>query len=190
MDDEITIVSGLPRSGTSLMMQMLQAGGMLVATDGVRAADEDNPRGYFELEAVKRLRYAPGDLLGDLRGKVVKMISALLYDLPRGQRFRVIVMQRRLPEVLVSQRVMLERRSAPVDAPDERILAALERELSRLHAWLASRPDVPALWVDYNELVSAPRPIAEEVKNFLGRDIDSTAMAAVVDPALYRRRTV
>ena len=101
MDDVITIVSGLPRSGTSLMMQMLEAGGMPVLTDGIRDADEDNPRGYYELEAVKRTKDDPAWLHG-APGKVVKMIYLLLYDLPTTYNYRIIFMRRPLSEVVAS----------------------------------------------------------------------------------------
>ncbi|HNY87520.1 MAG TPA: hypothetical protein PKN23_13545, partial [Candidatus Hydrogenedentes bacterium] len=109
---EIVVVSGLPRSGTSMMMRMLAAGGMPLFTDGVRAADSDNPLGYFEHEAVKRLRedasWVPG-----AAGKAVKVVSALLPALPEGFQYRVILMRRPLEEVLASQRRMFGRRGAP-----------------------------------------------------------------------------
>ena len=108
MDSEIVIVSGLPRSGTSLMMQMLSSGGLEVVTDNVRTADVDNPRGYYELEKVKRVK-ADASWLPDVRGKVFKMVSQLLYDLPPTQCYRVIFMERDLDEILASQERMLER---------------------------------------------------------------------------------
>src|SRR3984957_677590 len=98
----ITIVSGLPRSGTSLMMQMLEAGGMAVLSDGERKADTDNPKGYLEWERVKQLPKDPG-LIAQAEGKVVKVISQLLLSLPGGHEYRVVFMQRALPEVLKSE---------------------------------------------------------------------------------------
>src|SRR5215510_8114285 len=108
MDSDIIVVSGLPRSGTSLMMQMLDSGGVEVVTDNIRAADTDNPRGYHEFEKVKRIKHDASWLPGT-RGKVFKMISQLLYDLPPGENYRIIFMDRDLDEVLRSQEKMLER---------------------------------------------------------------------------------
>ena len=112
MDSEIIIVSGLPRCGTSLMMQMLVQGGFEAVTDHIRAADTDNPRGYYELEKVKKLK-EDASWLPETRGKVVKMVSQLLFDLPAGERYRVIFMQRDLDEMLASQEKMLERLNRP-----------------------------------------------------------------------------
>ena len=126
MDSEIIIVSGLPRSGTSLMMQMLSHGGLEVLTDNVRTADVDNPRGYYELEQAKRVR-ADASWLPDARGKVVKMVSQLLYDLPPTERYRIIFMERDLEEMLASQERMLERlgrAAAPRDAMKRSYIAA------------------------------------------------------------------
>ena len=108
MDQEIIVVSGLPRSGTSLMMQMLAAGGVEVVTDHVRTADTDNPRGYYEFELVKKIKQ-DASWLPEARGKAVKMVSQLLYDLPAGEKYRIIFLERDLDEVLVSQEKMLER---------------------------------------------------------------------------------
>src|SRR5438876_12209503 len=122
MTAEIIIVSGLPRSGTSLMMQMLDSGGVEVVTDHVRAADTDNPRGYHEFEKVKRIKQ-DASWLPLTRGKALKMVSQLLYDLPPGENYRIIFMERDLDEVLRSQEKMLERLNRPA-APREQIQAA------------------------------------------------------------------
>ena len=112
MDSEIIIVSGLPRCGTSLMMQMLVQGGFEAVTDHIRTADTDNPRGYYELEKVKKIK-EDASWLPETRGKVVKMVSQLLFDLPASERYRVIFMQRDLDEMLASQEKMLERLNRP-----------------------------------------------------------------------------
>ena len=104
----ITIVSGLPRSGTSMMMRMLEAGGMPVITDNLRTADDDNPRGYFEFEPAKKTKDDPS-WLNAAEGKAVKMIYKLLYDLPDRLEYRVLIMRRNMQEVLTSQRKMLDR---------------------------------------------------------------------------------
>src|SRR5262245_15575927 len=117
MSAEIIVVSGLPRSGTSLMMQMLDNGGIEVVTDNVRAADTDNPRGYYELEKVKRVKQ-DASWLPQARGKAFKMVSQLLYDLPASERYLVVFMERDFDEMLLSQEKMLQRLGRPA-APRE-----------------------------------------------------------------------
>src|SRR5262249_60413780 len=134
MNEETIIVSGLPRSGTSLMMQMLESGGVEVVTDNIRAADPDNPRGYFEFERVKKTKEDPSWLPG-ARGKAVKMVSQLLYDLPRSARYRILFMERDLDETLLSQEKMLRRLNRQ-GAPRDRLKAAFTLHLYRLHQWL------------------------------------------------------
>jgi hypothetical protein len=186
----ITVVTGLPRSGTSMMMQVLRAGGMEVATDSLRAADESNPRGYFELEAVKRLRSPDSRRwLGELRGKAVKVIFMLLYYLPDCFDYRVILMRRDLGEVLMSQRAMLARAGrAPAEESDARLSAAYRRELERVEAWMESRRGVQWLAVDYGEFMKDARAQVRRVDEFLGGGLDAPRMAAAVDGRLYRCR--
>jgi hypothetical protein len=186
MTDEIIIVSGLPRSGTSLMMQMLHAGGVEVMTDGERAADADNPRGYFEFERVKQTKRDPSWVPG-ARGKAVKMISQLLYDLPAGERYRVLFMERGLDEVLRSQEKMLERLGRPAP-PREKIAGAFTAHLEKLHEWLARQGHMAVHAVSYVRLVEAPREEAGRVAGLLGRGLDVERMSASVDPSLYRNR--
>jgi hypothetical protein len=186
MGPEIIIVSGLPRSGTSLMMQMLDSGGMEVVTDGVRAADTDNPRGYHEFEKVKRIKQ-DDSWLPLARGKALKMVSQLLYDLPPGETYRILFLERDLEEVLRSQEKMLERLGRPV-APREPMRAAFAVHLERLHDWLRRQPNMTALRVSYNELLAQPRPQAERVSRFLGGRADVEGMVRAVDPTLYRNR--
>jgi hypothetical protein len=186
MNSDIIIVSGLPRSGTSLMMQMLDNGGVPVVTDNIRTADTDNPRGYHEFEKVKRLKQ-DASWLPLTRGKAFKMVSQLLYDLPASERYRILFMERDLDEVLRSQEKMLERlgRSA---APREQIKASYLLHLERLHQWLSRQPNMAVLRVSYNELVAQPRPQAERVSHFLGTQVDIEGMLRAVDPTLYRNR--
>jgi hypothetical protein len=186
MHSDIIIVSGLPRSGTSLMMQMLASGGVEVVTDNIRTADTDNPRGYHEFEKVKRLKQ-DASWLPLTRGKAFKMVSQLLYDLPAGENYRILFMERDLDEILRSQEKMLERLGRPA-APREQIKGAYLLHLERLHNWLQQQPHVAVLRVGYNDLVAQPRPQAERVSQFLGRQTDVDGMARAVDPALYRNR--
>ena len=186
MDSEIIIVSGLPRSGTSLMMQMLTQGGLEAVTDHIRTADTDNPRGYYELEKVKKIK-EDASWLPETRGKVFKMVSQLLFDLPASERYRVIFMQRDLDEMLVSQEKMLERLNRPA-APREAVKGAFERHLEKLHAWLDQQEHIRVLRVRYKDLVETPELMASRVNEFLGGQGDVKAMAAAVDPSLYRNR--
>src|SRR5579864_2844630 len=141
----ITIVSGLPRSGTSLMMQMLVAGGMPPLSDGERQADTDNPRGYLEWERIKQLPNDPA-CIAEAEGKVVKVISRLLLAVPAGHEYRVIFMQRPLPEVLASQDAMLRRRGTYKEGANPAIIgAAFEKHLKDVYAWLENKPYVSAL---------------------------------------------
>jgi hypothetical protein len=185
----ITVVSGLPRSGTSLMMQMLVAGGMPVLSDHIRTADADNPEGYFEFEAVKDLPKGDFEWLDDAQGKAVKIISALLEHLPDSRQYRVVFMRRRMGEILASQRKMLERRGEPADTlPDDKMASLYARHVTQVEAMLAKRPYMAVLNVDYNALVLDPLPAARNVNDFLGGGLDVSAMANAVNQGLYRNR--
>ena len=186
--DFITLVSGLPRSGTSMMMRMLEAGGMTVLADHVRTADEDNPEGYYEFERVKKIEHDRA-WLPEAQGKVVKMISALLKHLPGTYAYKIVFMRRKLDEVLASQRQMLIRRGKPTDATsDEKMAAFFTSHLARIEQWLAAQPNVEVLYVSYNELMAAPEAHCAAVTRFLGLPLDSARMAQVASRALYRQR--
>jgi hypothetical protein len=186
MGQEIIVVSGLPRSGTSLMMQMLERGGVEVVTDSVRTADADNPRGYYEFEPVKAIKRDASWLPG-LRGKAFKMVSQLLYDLPSSEWYRVVFMERDLEETLLSQEKMLTRLGRAA-APRDKIMQAYMLHLERLHAWLPLQGNMSVLRVDYNKLVERPRDQAARVGEFLGGGPDVERMANTVDRSLYRNR--
>jgi hypothetical protein len=185
----ITIVSGLPRSGTSLMMKMLAAGGLPVLTDGIRQADEDNPEGYYEFERVKALPKGDHAWLAEAQGKAVKVIAALLEYLPPGYTYRVIFMHRRMEEILASQRKMLQRRGEDADrVSDEEMARLFQKHLQRVRAWLATQPNVAVLDVDYNRLLADPWPYAEQINRFLGGGLDVARMVQAVNLNLYRNR--
>jgi sulfotransferase family protein len=183
---EIIVVSGLPRSGTSLMMQMLDHGGVEVVTDHVRAADTDNPRGYYELEKVKKIKH-DASWLPETRGKAFKMVSQLLYDLPATEAYRVVFMERDMDEMLLSQEKMLARLGRAA-APREEIKRSFGVHLERLHAWLKQQKHIQVLHVNYNKLVENPAPEAQRVAKFLGGKADAEKMTQAVDPSLYRNR--
>lgn len=184
----ITIVSGLPRSGTSLMMQMLAAGGMPILSDGERQADVDNPRGYLEWERIKQLPQDPA-CIAEAEGKVVKVISRLLLSLPPNHEYRVIFMQRPLPEVLASQETMLHHRgTAKPGADNSAIASAFEKHLREVYSWLDSKPYVKALRVPYHEVLRDPKNISRKIADFIEMNLNQDAMTHQADPTLYRNR--
>jgi hypothetical protein len=187
--DAIVIVSGLPRSGTSMMMKMLDAGGIPPLTDHIRTADDDNPKGYYEFERAKKLKEGDDTWLLEAQGKAVKVISALLPHLPDTYEYRVIFMRRAMPEILASQRKMLINRGEDPDkVSDEEIAELYEKHLANVFTFIERYDNVQRLDVDYNGMLENPRPHVEEVVRFLGRNLDKEAMTAIVDPSLYRQR--
>src|SRR3984893_10790834 len=188
MNSEIIIVSGLPRSGTSLMMQMLDNGGIEAVTDNIRAADTDNPKGYYEFEQVKKIKQ-DASWLPRTRGKVFKMVSQLLYDLPPGESYRIVFMDRDLDEVLSSQEKMLERLGRKA-APRDSIRQAYMLHLEKLHDWLGMQSHMKVLRVSYNGLLEQPAREAERICQFLGGRTNIDRMVQTVDPSLYRNRKV
>lgn len=185
----ITIVSGLPRSGTSLMMRMLEAGGIPPLTDHERTADEDNPGGYYEFERVKQMEKGDTTWLAGATGKAVKVISLLLRSLPADYRYKVVFMERDLDEVLASQRKMLENRAQDADAADDEQMQALfTKHLTEIRQWLAAQPNFAVLYVNYSDLLTAPEPQVERIEAFFDGTLDAAAMIEVIDPTLYRNR--
>jgi len=184
----LTIVSGLPRSGTSMMMRMLEAGGMPVVTDNLRQADIDNPMGYYEFEPVKKVK-EDQTWVADAQGKALKMVYSLLYHLPSTHQYRVLFMRRRMEEVLASQKKMLDRlgkAASPVS--DEQMAKMFHTQLEKFFAWIKTQPNFSLLEVDYNGMVSDPAAQAGKVNTFLGGTLDQAAMCKVVDPSLHRNR--
>ena len=185
----VTIVSGLPRSGTSMMMKMLEAGGLPPMTDNLRTADVDNPKGYYEFERVKKLEEGDVAWLPEAEGKVVKVISALLKHLPDGYEYRVIFMRRNMGEILASQKKMLQNRGEATDVvSDEEIAALFDKHLQHIRQWIESHPNVSVLYLHYSDVLADPLPQARRVNAFLGNTLNVEAMALTVDPDLYRNR--
>lgn len=188
----ITIVSGLPRSGTSLMMQMLEAGGMAVLSDGERQPDKDNPKGYLEWERVKQLK-KDASVIAEAEGKVVKVISEFVQSLPAGHEYRIVFMQRPLPEILKSQDEMLRRRGnadsiASSSAETYAIEEFFQKHLLEMNKWVAGQENMKMLRVHYHRVLREPRTVAEEVAVFLQVPLDIDAMVKQVDGSLYRNR--
>ena len=187
--EPIVVVSGLPRSGTSMMMKMLEAGGIPPVTDELRTADDDNPKGYYEFERVKQMDKGDTAWVADAQGKVVKVISALLKHLPSSHNYQVIFLRRHMSEILASQRKMLIRRGEDPDKMDDAQMAMLfERHVAGVEQWLAKQANIEVLYIHYSDVMSDPMTAANTLSRFLGRDMDVRAMAEVADPNLYRNR--
>ncbi len=185
----ITIVAGLPRSGTSMVMRMLDAGGLPLLQDGSRTPDADNPHGYFELEAVKTTRQHP-EWLDRAEGKAVKMIHLLLRDLPVGRRYRVVFMHRNLGEVLRSQKAMLDRQGRKAaNLPDASIKAVYQQQIADALAFLRRTPGFELLEMQHADVIRDPHGQAQRLNTFLGGMLDASKMSAAVDPSLYRQRS-
>lgn len=186
--DYVTIVSGLPRSGTSMAMRILSEGGITPLIDEIRKADEDNPRGYYEFEPVKQTK-KDASWLRKAPGMVVKMVYRLLYDLPGDYQYRVVFMKRRLEEVIASQNVMLDRLGkAGGGLSDDQLMPTFRKEIEKVETWLASQPNFKTLYVDYNQVLADGSGPVHAINDFLGGDLDTKKMLAVVDPKLYRQR--
>jgi len=188
--EPITVVSGLPRSGTSMMMRMLEGGGLSIMTDSERGADIDNPKGYFEYERIKHLeKETDKSYVRDGRGKALKVISFLIKDLPDDNDYRVIFMRRDLDEVLTSQNKMIDRLgSDDTDADTEAMKEAYRNDIVRTRMLCKKRPNFALIEVHYSATVSDPTGTAHEVNAFLGGRLDEAAMQAAVDGSLYRNR--
>jgi len=184
----ITIVSGLPRSGTSMMMKMLIAGGMEALTDNRRIADEDNPKGYLEFEKVKQLE-KDSSWLQDGRGKAIKIVSTFLKHLPLDYNYQIIFMRRKIEEVLASQKQMLIRRGEPIErVSDEKMAGIFQRHLKDIELWLTTQPNIRTLYINYNEAIDNPVSSILMVNRFLGAELDIEAMVSVANKGLYRQR--
>ncbi|HXJ55373.1 MAG TPA: sulfotransferase domain-containing protein [Candidatus Dormibacteraeota bacterium] len=186
----VVLVSGLPRSGTSMLMQMLEKGGVPVVTDKIRTPDPDNPKGYHEFERIKDLdKSKDKSWLGQYRGQVIKTISFLLQDLPLDLNYKVIFMRRNLEEVLQSQNKMLERNGAKNElVPDEKMRRNYEFHLKKVYYQLNSTPNFEVLYVEYSAVVEDPLPEATRINAFLGGGLNVTAMVSAVESSLYRNR--
>ncbi|MEQ9411238.1 MAG: sulfotransferase family protein [Fuerstiella sp.] len=186
--NQIVIVTGLPRSGTSMMMKMLEAGGVPPLCDGRRTADDDNPNGYYEFEPVKQTGKNAGwlQLAG---GKAVKMVYSLLYDLPTDRRYDVIFMRRDLNEILASQSRMLQNMKLKSDVDDDRMARLFRGEIVRFQKWVDTANHIRCVEVLYNDVASGNESPLHLINAHLGGGLDTSAMSAIVDPSLYRNRS-
>ncbi len=186
---EIIIVSGLPRSGTSMMMKMLEAAGFEILTDNLRTADDNNPKGYYEFERVKQLKQGDFDWLPRAQGKVVKIISALLEYLPNQYQYKIIFMHRNMEEVLSSQRQMLVRDGKQDDnVPDAKLAELYGEHLKKIETWLEHQSNMSTLFISYNQVLHDPETDLNRLNQFLGGNLALKPMLLVVDKNLYRER--
>ena len=171
-----------------MMMQMLEAGGIPALTDEIRTADDDNPKGYYEFEPVKKTK-EDSSWLTSAPGKVVKMVYMLLYDLPPDREYHVVFMRRNLDEVLRSQDVMLQRSGKQGgDLDQQQLIRVFRAHLDKCDKWLTEQPNFRAVYVNYNEILEKPAPAVNALNEFLGGKLNTSAMLAIVDPELYRQR--
>lgn len=185
---KIIVVSGLPRSGTSMMMKMLAEGGLSIVTDSEREADEDNPNGYFEIELSKKLREGVVDWIYETPGKVVKVISYLLEFLPTDLTYDVIFMDREIPEILASQKKMLDRRNETSTVSDEEMQQQFLTHLKAVKYWVARQPTMRVLFVKYDQVVFDPEGLVQTLVEFLNLPLNGEAMKAVPNKSLYRNK--
>jgi hypothetical protein len=187
--EPIVVVSGLPRSGTSMMMKMLDGGGLSAVTDGLRTADSDNPKGYFEVERIKDLeKETDKAYIAESRGKALKVISFLLKDLPPENFYQVVFMRRDLDEVIKSQDKMIENRKADDPTEAETLKEAYRNHIVSVRRMVRAAPNFELLEVNYREAIGNARAVAEQVNAFVGGRLDVQKMVEAVDPALYRNR--
>ncbi|MFP8881395.1 MAG: sulfotransferase [Myxococcota bacterium] len=188
--EPIVIVSGLPRSGTSMLMRMLDRGGVEIMTDSGRAADIDNPNGYFEYERVKDLeKETDKSYVREGRGKVLKVISFLIKDLPDDNDYRVIFMRRDLDEVITSQNKMIDRLGTQDTTADrEAMKEAYRNDIVRTRLLCRNRPNFELIEVHYKQTIEDPTATASQLNAFLGGRLDEAAMREGVDPSLYRNK--
>jgi hypothetical protein len=187
-ESAIILVSGLPRSGTSMMMRMLEAGGMDLLVDHIRKADEDNPKGYYEFEKIKKIK-KDSSWLESSYGKAVKVVSMLLYQMPEHKKYKVIFIKRDMSEILASQKKMLERRGQPTGRVNDHVMAMkFNAHLMKLFKWLDEQENMLTHFVSYNDVISDPMEQSRRINRFLGNRLEVDKMVNVVDSSLYRQR--
>ncbi len=184
-DNQIVVVSGLPRSGTSVMMQMLSNGGTEVLIDDKRQADNSNPKGYLEYEPVMRL-HKDNSWLGKAQNKTIKIVAPLLGYLDSKYRYKIIFMVRDIDEVVKSQRKMVGKDPEVIPLG---LYNSYKTQLQNVESWKDKEPGVELIYVNYKDVLEKPHSVAKKVEKFIGIDLDKKAMEACVDKSLYRNRS-
>ena len=187
-DKTIIVVSGLPRSGTSMMMKMLEEGGIPILTDAIRSADDDNPNGYYEFEFVKKLPEGQNKWLAEANRKAVKIISALLEHLPANYHYKIIFMEREPREILASQQKMLANRNEKSKVDDAEMQEQFQKHLAAIKYWLARQPNMDVMYVDYNKMIVSPENYCQAIADFIAIPVNVSKMLAVPNERLYRNR--
>lgn len=188
VDKPVFVVSGLPRSGTSMMMQMLHAGGVDILTDEIRNADQNNPKGYFEYEPVKKLAES-SEWLKEQSGKTIKIISHLLPHLQPGLKYKILFMEREMEEVLKSQQIMIAKENKKIQNAYPLALAnTFEKQLQQIKNWLERQPNIEVLFLNYAAVIENPQEYASKIKEFTGLALDVSNMITAVDPSLHRNQ--
>jgi tetratricopeptide (TPR) repeat protein len=190
LEETAVIVSGLPRSGTSMLMQMLAAGGIPVITDSTRQADESNPLGYYEFEKAKQVG-TDNSWIPEAKGKAVKIVAQLLPKLPLGQPYRIIFMQRPLSEVIASQEKMLQRlKKKGSKLSRQKLAETFNRQLGSVQNLLNNYQNIDVLYLNYHDVIANPVTAAARINRFLGNNFDEEKMAAAVVPDLWHQRAI
>jgi len=182
--EQITVVSGLPRSGTSLMMQMLNNGGLEILKDDKRKADISNPKGYFEYEPVMSI-HKDNSWLKKSKDKSVKIIAPLLKYLDPQFRYKVIFMKRDLYEIIRSQQIMIGKDPETFSV---KLYNAYHRQLSTIENWKDREPFIELLYIDYKDLLESPEQNINKIEKFLAVNLDTQNMAKAIDKSLYRNK--
>ena len=188
MSKRVIVISGLPRSGTSMMMQMLEAGGIEIGTDNRRKPDIHNPKGYYEIEKIKDLKNDSA-WIQNMCGKAIKVISHLLYYLPLTLQYSIIFMQRDMQEILISQRKMLNRLGRDNGTVNDGSLAKkFETHLQKVNQWMKNQKNIDFLYINYNTLLVNSSPSIENIQKFLCRPVALDRMESIINLDLYRNR--
>jgi hypothetical protein len=180
---EIIIVTGLPRSGTSLMMQIFDKSNISVLTDGKREKDISNPEGYYELEAVKGI-VKDNSFLKDASGKVVKIVAPLTIFIDKSLKYKAVFMRRDMDEILRSQEKMLLKDQT---SEREKFRTIYEFHLKKTYKFFQENK-IPYLDIQYKELVNEPDTVLKSLIEFCGLSSSVEDLASVVKPELYRNR--
>ena len=188
MSDHVTIVSGFPRSGTSMMMQILQAGGMPVLCDDISRANEHNPRGYLEYSKTRTI-VKDSSWIKDAKGMAIKVMAVHLRFIPPEHNYRVIFMRRNVDEIIFSREIMSRKsgRSIAIGVPEFNP-EWYNRILNRCSEWMLSQNNIVTYYCDYNDMISNTKEGIDRLNDFLIPNLDTNAMISAVDPKLYRQR--
>ena len=188
MNNNIYIVSGLPRTGTSLMMKMLEAGGLSVVTDDIRSADTDNPKGYYELEKVKNI-FNDNDWLKTIKGRSIKMVSQLLLKIPKENTYKIIFMKRDLKEVIMSQKKMLINRKKKLPLVNDDTLEKFYlNHLNKITSFIDQSSNIDVRYIYFNKLMKSPLSELRKLQNDFINNINMDNMIKMIDTSLYRNR--